>query len=135
MALNPKFLDPERIGIQCRGKQSELDVFQKCYSYKHYTNLFWAQIFLFRMSGDKPLWIINISVAKAGTFLWCIETELSLFKSRYMILISDLDRALSWIEFILLLRRLLWNIQINGQYPNWDVTKDFIIIFLFCIFM
>ena len=33
MALNPKFLDLEKIAIQCRGKQSELDVFQKRYSY------------------------------------------------------------------------------------------------------
>ena len=46
MALNPKFLDLEKTAIQCRGKQSELDVFQKCYSYEDYANLFWAQIFL-----------------------------------------------------------------------------------------
>ena len=46
MALNPKFLDLERIGFQCRGKQSELDLYQKCYSYEDYTNLFWAQTFL-----------------------------------------------------------------------------------------
>ena len=32
VALNPKFLDLERIAIQCRGKKSQLDVFQKCYS-------------------------------------------------------------------------------------------------------
>ena len=46
MALNPKFLGLEKTAIQCRGKESELDVFQKCYSCEDYTNLFWAQIFL-----------------------------------------------------------------------------------------
>ena len=45
MALNPKFLELERIAIQFRGKQSELDVFQKCYSYEDYTNLFWHKYF------------------------------------------------------------------------------------------
>ena len=76
MALNPKFLDLERIGFQCRGKQSELDLYQKCYSYEGYTNLFWVQIFLLEYL--EPLWILNISVANACKFLWCIETELSL---------------------------------------------------------
>ena len=38
MALNSKFVDLERIAIQCRGKQSELDVFQQCDSYEDYTN-------------------------------------------------------------------------------------------------
>ena len=28
MALNPKFLEPEKTAIQCHGKQSELDVFK-----------------------------------------------------------------------------------------------------------
>ena len=32
-----------------------------------------------RISGDKPRWVLNISVAKTCKFLWCIETELSLF--------------------------------------------------------
>ena len=54
MALNLKLLDLERIVIQYRGKQSELDVFQKCYSYEDYTNLFWAQIFLLEYLETSP---------------------------------------------------------------------------------
>ena len=46
MALNPKFLDLERIAIHCCGKQSETDSFRKYYSYEDYKNLFWAQTFL-----------------------------------------------------------------------------------------
>ena len=38
----------------CRGKQSELDVFQKCCSYKHNTNLYWAQIFLLEYLETSP---------------------------------------------------------------------------------
>ena len=54
MALNSKFVELERIAIQCRGKQSELDVFQKRYSYEDYTNLFWAQIFLLEYLETSP---------------------------------------------------------------------------------
>ena len=73
---------------------------------------------IFRISGDKPRWILNISIAKTCKFLWCIETELSLFSSSWNVDVLSwyvILRALSCIEFILLLRRLLWNIQINGQ--------------------
>ena len=69
-----------------------------------------------RISGDKPRWILNISVAKTCKLLWCIETELSLFSSSWNIDVLSwyiIVRALSCIEFILLLRRLLRNIQIN----------------------
>ena len=34
MALYPNFMDIERIAVHCCGKQSEVDVFQKCYSYE-----------------------------------------------------------------------------------------------------
>ena len=76
----------------------------------------------------------NISVARACIFLWWIETGLSFFnKSQneddlwpHVIL-----NALSCKEFILLLKPLLWNIQIKGQYPNWDVTNVFVTVFLF----
>ena len=54
MALNPKFLNLERTAIQCRGKQSELGVFQKCYPCEDYTNLFWAQIFLLEYLETSP---------------------------------------------------------------------------------
>ena len=40
MAINLKFLDLEKIAIQCHGKQSELDIFQKCYSYEDYKTYF-----------------------------------------------------------------------------------------------
>ena len=39
--------------------------------------------------------------------------------------------ALSCIQFILLLRLRLWNIQTNGQYPNCDSIKAFITILSF----
>ena len=54
MALNPKFLDLEGTAIQCRSKQSEFHVFQKCYSYEDYTNLFWGQIFLLEYLETSP---------------------------------------------------------------------------------
>ena len=38
MALHLKSLELERIAIQSRGKQSELGVSQKYYSYKDYTD-------------------------------------------------------------------------------------------------
>ena len=44
-------------------------------------------------------------------------------------------RALSCIEFILLLKRLLWNIQTNLQQLTWKVTKDLMIILRFCILL
>ena len=34
--------------------------------------------------------------------------------------------ARSWTLLMRLLSSLLWNIQIKGQYLNWDVTKAFI---------
>ena len=54
MARNPKFLDLERIVIQCRGKQSELEVFQSYYPYEDHKNLFWAQIFLLEHLETSP---------------------------------------------------------------------------------
>ena len=54
MTLNPKYLDLEMIAIQCRGKQSELGVFQKYYSYKDYTNLSLEQIFLLEFLETSP---------------------------------------------------------------------------------
>ena len=54
MARNPKFLDLERIVIQCRGKQSELEVFQNYYPYEDHKNLFWAQIFLLEHLETSP---------------------------------------------------------------------------------
>ena len=54
MALNSKSLDLEKTAIQCRGEQSELDAFQKCYSCEDYTSLFWAQIFLLEYLETSP---------------------------------------------------------------------------------
>ena len=71
-----------------------------------------------RISGDKPRWILNIFVAKTYKFLWCIERELSVFNSSWnadLVSWYVILRVLSCIEIILLLRRLLWNIRINGQ--------------------
>ena len=77
---------------------------------------------------------LNISVTGAGIFLWWVETELSFLNRSwnkddikpYVIL-----NVLSYEEFILLLRLLLWNIQTKEQYPNWDVTNAFTSYFLF----
>ena len=54
MALNLKSLDPERISVQCRGKQSELEFFQEYYSCEDYANLFWTQIFLLEYLDTRP---------------------------------------------------------------------------------
>ena len=76
----------------------------------------------------------HFSRFKVCILLWWIETELSFFNrswnedylSPYVIL-----NALSFKEYILLLRPLLWNIQTKGQYPNWDIIYAFITVFLF----
>ena len=78
MAINPKFLDLEKflfMASQCHGKQSELDLFKKCYSYEDYANLFLLDYL-------EPLWILNISIAKACKFLRFIKTELSLCREQ-----------------------------------------------------
>ena len=69
MALNLKPLDLEQIVNQCCGKQSELGVFQKYNSYKDYTNICWAQIFLLEYPKENPQGILNIFVAKTCKFL------------------------------------------------------------------
>ena len=75
-----------------------------------------------------------VSVARILIFPWCIVTELSFWSkfwkdddlSLYVIL-----NAVSCIRFVLLLRPRLWNIQTNGQYPNCDSMKAFIIILFY----
>ena len=89
-----------------------------------------------RISGDKPRWILNISVAKTCKLLWCIETELSLFSSSWNIDVLSwyvIVRALSCIEFILLLRRLLRNIQIN-QHLRIGLLLLLLLLFYLFIF-
>ena len=43
--------------------------------------------------------------------------------------------ALSCIQFMFLLRLGLWNIQTNGQYPNCNSIKAFIIMLFSSMFM
>ena len=88
----------------------------------------------FTISGAILFLTLNISVAGACTFLWCIETQLSFFSrssseddlSPYVTL-----NVLSCKEFISLLRALLRNIHTKGQYPFWDIIHAFITVFLF----
>ena len=42
------------MAIQCRGKQSEIDVFQKHYSYEDYRNLFLGKILLLEYLETSP---------------------------------------------------------------------------------
>ena len=67
MALYSKSLDVERIANQCHGKQSELVVFPKHYSYNDYTNLFWPQIFLLEYLETSPYEFQTILLLKLGS--------------------------------------------------------------------
>ena len=119
LVLNPMFLGLKAITIHCRDIHTEcVWGFSKVSFLRRLYELVLDTNVSLRISGDKPRWILNISVAKTCKFLWCIETELSLFSSSWNVDVLSwyvILRALSCIEFILLLRRLLWNIQINGQ--------------------
>ena len=97
---------------------------------------FWSKKFFhnFRCNIMQLYNFEHFSRFKVCILLWWIETELSFFNrswneddlSPYVIL-----KALSFKEYILLLRPLLWNIQTKGQYPNWDIIYAFITVFLF----
>ena len=52
-----------------------------------YQLVFYTNVSL-KISGNKPRWVLNIFVAKTWKFLWCIETELHLFKQflKYLVL-------------------------------------------------
>ena len=76
--------------------------------------LVWSTNVSLKISGDKPRWILNISVAKTCKFPWCIETKLSLLSSSWNVDVSSwyvILRALPCIEF----RRVLLDIQTNGK--------------------
>ena len=73
LVLNPIFLGLKTITIQYCDKQSALYVFQKSFLRRLYELVLVTNVSL-RISGDRPWWILNISVAKTCTFLWCIET-------------------------------------------------------------
>ena len=88
----------------------------------------------FIRGGESPCKNLYVWVARILIFLWCIVTELS-FSSNFW---KDDDlscyailSALSCIQFILLLMLRLWNIQINGRYPNYDSVKAFIVILFY----
>ena len=92
----------------------------------------------FIRGGKSPCKNLYVSVARISIFLWCILTELS-FSSKFW---KDDDLSLylilnarSCIRFILLLSLRLWNIQANGQFPNCDYVKAFIIILFLTTFM
>ena len=69
-------------------------------------------------------------MASFWKFLSWIEKELSFAKSCWNVesesLYTNLS-ALSCSLFIIVLSVLLWNIQTNGQFPNWDSIKAFMI--------
>ena len=75
-----------------------------------------------------------LSVARILLFYYCVVTELSFlgnfWKDNDLPLYVILN-ALLCIRFILLLRLWLWNILTNGQYPNCNSIKAFIIIIFF----
>ena len=104
LVLDLKFWDLKMITIQYRDIQSALDVFQKYRFCEDYTNLFWTQMFLleFLETNLDEFW--TYTLPKLASF--CNADVLSW----YVIL-----RALLCIQFIFLLRLVLWNIQINGQ--------------------
>ena len=117
LVLNPIFLGLNTIMIQYRDNRVHF-TFSKVSFLRRLFDLILDTNVSLGISGDKPRWILNTSAAKTCKFLCCIETELSLFCSSWNVDTLSwyfIVRALSCIEFILLLRRLLWNIQINGQ--------------------
>ena len=96
LVLSSIFWDLKTVTIQYR------DI-QKYWFCEDYTNLFLDTNVSLRISGDKPRWILNISVAKTCKFLWCIKTELSLFSSSWNVDVLSwyvILRTLSCIEFI-----------------------------------
>ena len=104
-----------------------------CFGYKCFRNPKFLETI-----NPKLRWILDISVGKTCKFLWCSETKMSLFSSYWNVDVLSwhvILRALSCIEFILLLKCLLWNIQINLQQLTWKVTKDLMIILRFCILL
>ena len=85
---------------------------------------------------ESPCKNFYVAVAKILIIIWSIVTELS-FSSNFwkdddfsLYIILD---ALSCIRLVLLLRLWLWKIQTNGQYPNCDSIKAFIIIFFISV--
>ena len=58
MVLNSKFVDLERTAIQCRGKQSELDVFQQCDSYEDYRNC--SEIKFQTVTSGMQIWWVTV---------------------------------------------------------------------------
>ena len=70
--------------------------------------------------------LVRICMFQLLEFMFWKDDGLSL----YVIL-----NAISCIRFVLLLRLRLWNIQTNGQYPNCDSMKAFIIILFLSTFM
>ena len=85
----------------------------------------------FIRGGESPCKNLHVSIARILIVLWCVVTELS-FSSNFWkdddLSLYVILNALSYIWFILLLRLRLWNIQTNGQDPNYDFVKAFIII-------
>ena len=73
-------MDLDMIAMQWGGKQSELS--KVLFLRRLYELVLGTNVSL-RISGNKPLLILNISVAKTCKFLWCIEIELSLFNSSW----------------------------------------------------
>ena len=91
--------------------------------------LFLSTNILFIRGGESPCKNLHVSVARILIFLWCIVAELS-FSSKFWkdddLSLYVILNALLCIQFMLLLRLRLWNIQTNGQYPNCDSMKAFI---------
>ena len=121
LVLNPIFWGLKTIMIQYRDIQGALYVFQKyrfceiiwiCFGHKYFSYVisyaFWRQTPVdskhFRCQN------LHVSVMYSNRVVFFSSSWNVDVLSWYVIL-----RDLSCIEFILLLRLLLWNIQINGQ--------------------
>ena len=87
----------------------------------------------FIISGDNPYATLYSSIPRVWMVLWWIVYESSLASNS-----SNVEfvfwwinrRVISWILLIQLFIFRLWNIQTSGQYPNWDIMKQFMTIFL-----
>ena len=81
--------------------------------------------------GERLFFTLNISVTSVCKFLWWLVKNMSNSSSSSNVDLKSLyakRKALSCSLFILLLRVLLWNIHIRGQYSNCDSMKAFITV-------
>ena len=108
-------------------------LFTQCKLYQRFYFLnYWLKMF----DGRSPL-TFNISVARIYRILICIGMDLFIskgFSKGDILSLYSIRNHLSreWSTFLFIVR--LWNIQINGQYLNCGMKKEFIKMCLFSKF-